>query len=224
MPEFSNDDYRVSTERHGRVFLIRMERPDKRNAVDAAMLAGLDAAFNELDNDPDLWCGVLSGGDDVFGAGTDLADGPGAPTVRGGTYGVISRRRTTPLVAPVEGSAYGGGFELVLTCAIVVASHSARFALPEVTHGVVANAGARFRGQPALSPHLAKALLLTGRPFGPGRAQSVGLVHEVVAAGHAEEAALATAAQIAANSPVACKRHCGRWKQRCMTVMSVDGN
>ncbi len=69
----------MSTERHGHVLLIRMTRPDKRNAVDAAMTAGLDEALNTLDDDPDLWCGVLAGDPTAFSAGTELAAGAGGP-------------------------------------------------------------------------------------------------------------------------------------------------
>ncbi|SDE55569.1 MarR family protein [Pseudonocardia oroxyli] len=125
-----------------------MDRPDKRNAVDAAMTAGLDAALNELEGDPELWCGVLTGGSQMFCAGTDLANGAGAPTERGGNYGVVRRERSTPLVAAVDGIAYGGGFEIVPACDVVVAGRSARFGLPEVSRGVIANYGAGRWGSP----------------------------------------------------------------------------
>src|SRR5919197_611204 len=79
---------RVSTERVGRVLLMRMERAAKRNAIDAEMTAALDSALNDLDDDPDLWAGVLAGTAVAFSAGTDLVSGAGAPTERGGNYGV----------------------------------------------------------------------------------------------------------------------------------------
>lgn len=194
---------RVATERRGRVLVIRMDRPDKRNAVDAGMTAGLDQALNLLDDDPDLWCGVLAGGQQAFCAGTDLADGAGAPTERGGRYGVVRRERRTPLVAAVEGVAYGGGFEIVLACDLVVAGRAARFALPEVARGVIANCGALFRGPRALPLNIAKQMLLTGQPLDAERAWSLGLVNELVDVGRAEEAALALAEQVCANAPVA---------------------
>ena len=84
---------RVRTEQDGTVLLIRMTRPEKHNAIDAAMTRGLDAALDRLDDDPGLRCGVLLGGDRAFCAGTDVAVGPGAPTLRGGNYGVVARRR-----------------------------------------------------------------------------------------------------------------------------------
>lgn len=199
----TSTDHRVTTERHEHVLLIRMERAAKRNAVDAAMTAAIDAALNELDDNPVLRCGVLSGGPQVFCAGTDLTGGAGPPTPRGGTFGVVQRQRATPLVAAVEGPALGGGFEIVLSCDLVVAGRSARFGLPEVTRGVVANAGALFRTARPLPLNVATEMLLTGRPIGSGRAHELGLLSEVVDDGAAEEAALELAGRIAANAPVA---------------------
>jgi enoyl-CoA hydratase/carnithine racemase len=198
-----NADHRVTTERRGRVLVVRMDRPAKRNAVDAAMTAALDAALNELEDDPDLWCGVLTGGPEMFCAGTDLAQGPGSPTERGGNYGVVRRTRGTPLVAAVEGIAYGGGFEIVLACDLVVAGRSARFGLPEVTRGVIANCGALFRAPRPLPLTVAKQLLLTGQPLPASRAYELGLVTELVDDGGAEAAAVTVAEQICANAPVA---------------------
>ena len=164
----------VGTERHGPVLLVRMEREHKRNAIDAALTAGLDAALNALDDDPRLLVGVLAGDAVAFSAGTDLAGGAGEPTRRGGNYGVVRRERDTPLVAAVEGLAYGGGFELVLACDLVVASRTARFALPETARGLVANCGALFRAQRALPRNIALEMLLTGEPLAAERAWSLG--------------------------------------------------
>ncbi|MFE7202689.1 enoyl-CoA hydratase-related protein [Pseudonocardia alni] len=194
---------RVTTERRGHVLLIRMTRPDKRNAVDAAMTAGLDEALNTLDDDPDLWCGVLAGDATAFSAGTDLAAGSGGPTPRGGNYGVVRRDRRRPLIAAVEGVAYGGGFEIVLACDMVVASTTARFGLPEVARGLVANCGALFRAPRPLPLNIAKQLLVTGRPLDAERAYTLGLVSELVEPGGAEAAALALAAAVCENSPLA---------------------
>ncbi|WP_028934957.1 enoyl-CoA hydratase-related protein [Pseudonocardia spinosispora] len=193
----------VTSQRLGRILLVRMERPAKRNAVDAGMTSGLDAALNELDDDPELLVGVLAGTPEAFSAGTDLAAGPGDPTARGGNYGVVRRRRSRPLIAAAEGLAYGGGFEIVLACDLVVASRAARFALPEVARGVIANCGALFRTHRALPLNVAKQMLLTGQPLSAERAYELGLVNELTEPGGAETAALRLAGQIVANAPVA---------------------
>lgn len=197
------DEPRVRTERQGRILVIQMFREHKRNAIDAAMTRALDRALNELEDDPELWCGVLTGTPLAFSAGTDLAVGAGEPTQRGGSYGLIRRTRRTPLVAAVEGLALGGGFELVLSCDMVVAGESARFALPEVARGVIPTCGGLFRGWQALPLPLAKELVLTGRELSAPRAAAFGLVNEVVPDGQALSAAVALADLVCANSPVA---------------------
>lgn len=193
----------VAILRHGRVLLVRIERPEKRNAIDAATTAAHDAALNELDDDPDLWVGVLAGVPVAFSAGTDLVAGAGEPTPRGGGYGVVRRDRSTPLIAAVEGLAYGGGFEIVLACDLVVASRTARFALPETARGLVANCGALFRAPRALPRNVAHEMLLTGEPLSAERAFTLGLVNRLVEPGNAEQAALELAGVVAANAPVA---------------------
>lgn len=194
---------RVHTVQIGRVLVIRMNRLDKRNAIDSAMTTALDAALNRLDDDPGLWCGVISGGAQMFCAGTDLLSGPGDATPRGGRYGVVGRFRRTPLVAAVEGFALGGGLEVTLAADIVIAGRSARFGLPEVTRGVVANSGALFRAHQPFPLNIAKYMLLTGRPVTSQRAYECGFVQEIVDDGGAEQAAIAVAEQIASNAPVA---------------------
>jgi len=196
---------RVQTERHGRVLVVRIDRPNKRNAIDADTTRGLDAALNELDDDEELWAGVLTGTSEVFSAGTDLAGGAGEPTARGGEYGVVRRRRSTPLIAAVEGVAYGGGFELVLACDLVVASREARFGLPEVSRGVIATCGALFRAPRALPLNVAKEMLLTGDPLTAERAWSLGLVNVLAEPGSARSAALALAERVCRNAPVSVR-------------------
>lgn len=194
---------RVTVERRDHVLLIRMRREDKRNAIDAAMTRALDDALNRLDDDPNLWCGVLSGGTNGFCAGTDLASGAGGPTPRGGSYGVVGRRRRTPLIAAVEGAALGGGFELVLACDMIVAGRSARFGLPEVLRGVIPTCGGLFRAWQSLPLTVAKRLVLTGRPLPADRALDLGLVNELVKDGDAEKAALELAREVCDASPLA---------------------
>ena len=187
----------------GHVAVVTLDRPEKRNAMDAEMTAALDAALNELDGDPAVRAIVLAGSGPAFSAGTDLATGSGGPTGRGGPYGVTRRTRRVPLIAAVEGPALGGGFEIVLACDLVVASTAASFGLPEVSRGVVATCGGLFRGPRALPVNLATELLLTGDPVDARRALELGLVNRLTDEGGALDEALALAARIAQNSPVA---------------------
>lgn len=193
----------VTTERRDTILLVTIDRPSRRNAIDADTTAALDAALNELDDDPGLRAGVLAGTPVAFSAGTDLVDGPGEPTPRGGNYGVARRARRTPLIAAVEGLAYGGGFEIVLACDLVVAARDARFALPETARGLVANCGALFRAPRALPRNVAMEMLLTGEPLGAERAWSLGLVNRLAEPGSVVAAALELAETVAAQSPVA---------------------
>src|SRR5215207_9339254 len=96
----------VTSERRGRALIVRLDRPEKRNAMNGEMTRGLDAAMNELEDDAELWVGILGGVPGVFSAGSDLRDGLHNSTERGGPYGVVRRRRTKPLIAAVDGLAY----------------------------------------------------------------------------------------------------------------------
>ena len=197
------DEDRVITEVDGHTLLITMVRHAKRNAVDQAMTDALDAALNRLDDDPALRVGVLTGGADMFCAGTDMGATSGDPTERGGIYGVVGRTRRKPLIAAVEGIAFGGGFEIVMACDLVIAAETARFALPEVKRGLIASSGALFRAARVLPLNIAKQLLLTGAEITPVEARRVGFVNEVSEPGNALVRALEIAAAIAANSPAA---------------------
>jgi enoyl-CoA hydratase len=193
----------VDTQRRGRVLVISMRRAEKRNAVNRDLAYALSDAFDTLDDDDDLWVGVLTGTPDVFSAGTDLRDGADARTERGGEYGLIRRRRRKPLIAAVEGVAFGGGFEMALACDLVVASTTARFALPESRRGLIPSSGALFRAIRALPLHVAKQLMISGAELSAERAYAFGVVNEITAPGAALDAAIALAEDVCLSSPVA---------------------
>jgi enoyl-CoA hydratase/carnithine racemase len=197
----------VTTEQHDRVFVVRIQREEKRNAVDQDIADGIGAALDHLDDDPELWVGVITGTPTVFSAGTDLASArDGSPrTGRGGEYGVIRRDREKPLIAAVEGPALGGGFEIVLACDLVVAARTASFGLPEVKRGLVPTCGGLFRTPRALPLNVAKEMLLTGDRLSPDRAYSLGLVNAVTEEGEALDCALRLAARICAVGPVGAR-------------------
>ena len=195
----------VETSQCDHILVIRMARPEKRNALNAAITAGIDAAMNQLEDDPNLWCGILTGGDTVFSAGADLATGPGDPTPRGGIAGLIQRQRSKPLIAAVEGMALGGGLELLLCCDMVVASHAAQFGLPEVKRGLMPDFGGAFRISRFLPINVARELLLTGANISAERAERLGFVNTLVDNGKALPTALALAQAICANAPLAVR-------------------
>lgn len=197
---------RVETTVQDHVLVITMVRHAKRNAIDGEMTLALDEALNRLEDDPDLWVGVLTGGPDMFCAGTDMAATSGTPTERGGIYGVVGRTRTKPVIAAVEGIAYGGGFEVVMACDLVVAAANARFGLPEVKRGLVATSGALFRAARVLPLNVAKELLFTGRDLSPEEGHRLGLVNRVTEPGRALAEALDLAGQINANAPVSVQQ------------------
>jgi enoyl-CoA hydratase len=195
----------VTTVRHGRVLVITMDRQAKRNALNSDITNGIDAAMNQLEDDPELWCGILTGGPRVFSAGADLADGPGEPTERGGLVGLISRKRSKPLIAAVEGFALGGGMELVLCCDLVVASTTARFGLPEPKRGLMPDFGGAFRISRVLPANIARELLLTGDTLSPQRAEQLGLVNVLTEPEQALSGALTLAERVCANAPLAVR-------------------
>ncbi|HUE08884.1 MAG TPA: enoyl-CoA hydratase-related protein [Acidimicrobiales bacterium] len=192
----------VERRREGRVLVIAMRRAAKRNAIDRAMADGLDDALNELDDDDELWAGVLTGTPDVFSAGSDLTALGDYVTERGGEYGVIRRARRKPLVAAVEGPALGGGLEIALACDLVVAAKTARFGLPEVRIGVVPTCAGLFRGPRAFPLNVARQLILTGRPIDAARAYEIGFVNVLTEPGQALNEAERLAQEICENAPV----------------------
>jgi enoyl-CoA hydratase len=196
----------VVSERRGRALIVRLERPEKRNAMNGEMTRGLDAALGQLDDDPELWIGILTGTATVFSAGSDLRDGMNNQTERGGPYGVIRRPRTKPLIAAVDGLAYGGGFEIVLACDLVVASRQASFALPEVKRGLLALYGGIFRVAHALPLNVARELVLTGDALSAERAERLGLVNVLCEPGRVVDEALALAERICANGPIGVRQ------------------
>lgn len=197
-----SDDDLVARRREGRVLVLTLQREAKRNAMDRALADALDDALAELDDDPELWAGVLTGGPRFFSAGSDLRARGDYVTERGGEYGIIRRQRRKPLVAAVEGFALGGGMEIVLACDLVVAASNARFGLPEVGIGVIPTCAGIFRAPQALPLNLARELILTGEPIGADRAYAAGFVNVLTEPGGACDGAIALAQRIVRNAPL----------------------
>ncbi|WUD70595.1 crotonase/enoyl-CoA hydratase family protein [Streptomyces sp. NBC_00510] len=196
----------VRVQRVCSTLLITIDRPHARNAVNAAVAAGLAAALDELEADAELRAGVLTGAGGTFSAGMDLkaALQGEPPTIPGrGFGGLTEAERTKPLIAAVEGFALGGGFELALGCDLIVAAEDTTFGLPEVKRGLIAAGGGVVRLPKRIPYHLAMELLLTGSPVSGLRAGELGLVNRVTAPGQAATAALGFAEQLANNAPLA---------------------
>jgi len=202
----SDDQQAVLTERRDGVLLITLNRPDARNAVNGALATGIAAALDELDEAGDLHVGVLTGAGAGFSAGMDLKAfvAGESPYVEGrGFAGITQRAARKPLIAAIEGFAVAGGFEIALSCDLIVAASGARLGIPEVKRSLVAAAGALIRLPRRMPYHLAMELALTGEPITAERAAEVGVVNRVAEPGQAVAAALELAATITRNGPLA---------------------
>ena len=201
-----NDEPAVLTERRERVFLITLNRPEARNAVNAAVAQGLAEALDELDGDPELQVGVITGAGGGFCAGMDLkafVRGESPHFADRGFAGITQRPPRKPVIAAIEGFAVAGGLEVALACDLIVAARGAKLGIPEVKRSLVAAAGALLRLPRRIPYHVAMELALTGDPIVAERAAALGLVNRVTDPGGAVDAALELAGAIAKNGPLA---------------------
>jgi enoyl-CoA hydratase len=199
-------DMPVLTERRERVLVITINRPDQRNAVNAAVAQGIAAALDELDADSALTVGVLTGAGKGFCAGMDLkafVAGESAWAGDRGFAGIAQRSADKPLIAAVEGFAVAGGLEIALACDLLVASRGAKLGIPEVKRSLIAAGGALLRLPRTLPRNIAMELALTGDPIEAERGYELGLVNRLAEPGQALDAALELAAAIAPNAPLA---------------------
>lgn len=197
-------------ERRGNVAVITINRPDARNAVNGAVSIAVGDALQQAQDDSDVWAVVITGaGDKSFCAGADLKAISRRENIfhpqhpQWGFAGYVSHFIDKPTIAAVNGTALGGGTELALASDLVVARESARFGLPEVKRGLIAAAGGVFRIVDQLPRKVAMQLLFTGEPMSADEALRWGLINEVVPDGTELDAALALAARITCNAPLA---------------------
>jgi enoyl-CoA hydratase len=195
-------------ERRGHVALMTINRPDARNAINRATAEAIDAALDAADADADVWVAVLTGaGDKAFSAGMDLkafAAGE-VPFTAHGFGGITRREFSKPLIAAVNGAALAGGFEIMMSCDLVVAADHARFGIPEATRGLVAGAGGLIRLPKRVPLTVALEMALTGDPIDAERAYDLGLVNRVVPGDQVVDAAMALAERIVQNAPLAVR-------------------
>ena len=175
----------VGTRREGAVLEVTLDRP-KANAIDLATSRIMGTTFKAFRDDPELRVAIVTGGGDrFFSAGWDLKAAAEGDAVDGdygvGGFGGMQELPdlNKPLIAAVNGMAVGGGFELALSCDLILASNTARFALPEIHAGTIADA-ATIKLPRRMPYHVAMGLLLTGRWMDAEEAQRWGIVNEVL--------------------------------------------
>jgi enoyl-CoA hydratase len=196
----------VLTEVDGGIAVITINRPEARNAVNGDVARGIATAIDELDAAADVRVLILTGAGGTFSAGMDLKGflSGDNPTAGGrGFAGITERPPATPVIAAVEGYALAGGFEIALSCDLIVASETAKFGLPEVRRGLVAGAGGLLRLPRRVPYHLAMEIALTGEHVTAQRLHQAGLVSSLTGAGQALDGARELAARLAQGGPLA---------------------
>jgi enoyl-CoA hydratase len=196
----------VLTERRDNVLVITLNRPDARNAVNAALAEGVGRALDELDGDDALAVGIVTGAGGFFCAGMDLgAFVKGESPWYGdrGFAGIAQRGARKPLIAAIEGFAVAGGFEVALACDLIVAAEGAKLGIPEAKRSLVAAGGALLHLPKRMPYHAVMELALTGDPLPAERFHAYGVVNRLAAPGTALDTALELAERITESGPLA---------------------
>jgi len=202
----------VVTERPAEgVGLIRINRPEARNALNLEVRKLLGRHLTEMADDDAVRCIVLTGSDKSFAAGADIKEMAGAGSIDMLLRGTQNMWRTIygcpkPVIAAVSGFALGGGCELAMTCDIIIAGESAKFGQPEVKIGIIPGGGGTQRLPRTVGKYKAMRYVLTGDLFGAKEAFDMGLVSEVVPDAEVEKRAVAMAVQIAELAPLAIQQ------------------
>ncbi|MEO8815782.1 MAG: crotonase/enoyl-CoA hydratase family protein [Mycobacterium sp.] len=205
MSDASSAKPEVLVEQLDRILIITINRPEAKNAVNAAVSQGLADAMDRLDEDPDVSVGILTGAGGSFCAGMDLkafARGESV-VVPGRGLGFTERPPVKPLIAAVEGYALAGGTELALAADLIVAARDAVFGIPEVKRGLVAAGGGLLRLPQRIPYAIAMQLALTGESLPAVRAHELGLVNVLAEHETVRNAAIMLAEKITANGPLA---------------------
>jgi enoyl-CoA hydratase/carnithine racemase len=196
-------------EKSNHVMTVRLNRPDRLNAMHPPGNIELGHVFDEFAADDNLWLAIITGEGRGFSAGNDLryqAEGGTRPPMPRGFGGLTSRfDLTKPVIAAVNGVAMGGGFEIALACDLIIASEQARFALPEPKVGLAALAGGLNRLPRVIGPKRALGMILTGRHVSAQEGYELGFVNEVVPHDKLMERTMDWARQILACSPLSIR-------------------
>jgi enoyl-CoA hydratase len=195
----------IIIETRGKVGLVTLNRPQALNALNEALIAELNDALAGFESNPDVGCTVITGSEKAFAAGADVKEMAEKTYVESylgkflDGWTRISETRK-PVIAAVSGFCLGGGLELAMMCDIIIASETARFALPEITLGIMPGAGGTQRLPRFIGKAKAMDLILTGRMMDAAEAERCGLIARVVAPEKLLDEALAAAARIAGYS------------------------
>jgi enoyl-CoA hydratase/carnithine racemase len=200
--EVSIDEFHVG--------LVRLNRPEARNALSPEMRTEIAEALERLDADPEVRCIVLAGSDEFFAAGADIrtmAERPldAAPDPEGMEFWTRLAAIATPTVAAVSGYAFGGGCELALACDLTVCDEKTRFGQPEITLGIIPGGGGTQRLARAVGKQRAMEYVLTGRRWDARTAEQWGLVNRVVGDGAWLSEAIELGREIARRPPLAVR-------------------
>jgi len=201
----------IIVDRDGAIGIVRLNRPQVLNALNAQLLTELGNALRELDDDATCRCIVITGNDKSFAAGADIKEAfVGATPVTMLAQDLtakweVIRKIKTPIIAAVSGFALGGGCELAMTCDIIVASETAKFGQPEINLGIIPGAGGTQRLTRAVGKWVANELILTGRFINAQEAKAIGLVAHVYPAASWLDDAKSLARTIAEKAPVAAR-------------------
>jgi enoyl-CoA hydratase/carnithine racemase len=200
----------VETSRDGHVALLRLNRPEARNALSPELMEELAGELERLDPDPEVRCVVVAGSEKVFAAGADIkamAERSFAEALRHPAASFWRRLAAikTPMIAAVSGYALGGGCELALACDMIVAAESAKFGQPEINLGIIPGGGGTQRLARVLGKQRAMELVLTGRRFSAEEARTLGLVNRVVEDAAWLDEAIALARAVAEQPPIASR-------------------
>jgi enoyl-CoA hydratase len=198
----------VLRERRGHVEILTINRPEARNAINRATAIALGDALDACESDDDVWVVILTGaGDKAFSAGMDLkAFAAGEfPVTDKGFGGITQRDFPKPLIAAANGAALAGGFEILISCDMVVAADHAKFGIPEASRGLIAGGGGLIRLPKRIPLAVAYEMALTADPIDAARAYELGLVNRVVPGNQVLDQAIALAERIAKNAPLAVR-------------------